>query len=324
MIKFVLCGTGWRAEFFVRIAKALPDLFAITAIYTRNEERAAEIKANRNIFATTELSKALSAEHDFVVVASGKAGFLELLQQLEARGEKIVTETTFSSLSDSDLDIASKINGYTLEQYWNTPLYSSIWKAISKIGKVDCVYLSALHNHHAASICRRIFPSRCIEHRKLFEDTFSCIKSGSRFGMVRTGEEEQYTRKINLLKMECGGTFINDFSSNQYHSYTIPSRIEIRGEKGVVTERGVSYINEEGYPINLYFDFHSDSGQMNQTLALSYVTLGSDIVFENRFYPLNFNSDEIAIASILIDIVNGKFDYTIADGVEDARLGRFL
>lgn len=39
MIKFVLCGSGWRAGFYKNIVLSFPDKFSISAIYTHSEER---------------------------------------------------------------------------------------------------------------------------------------------------------------------------------------------------------------------------------------------------------------------------------------------
>ncbi len=38
-IRFGLIGSGWRAEFFVRIAKAIPDVFELTAVLIRDAEK---------------------------------------------------------------------------------------------------------------------------------------------------------------------------------------------------------------------------------------------------------------------------------------------
>ncbi len=324
MARFVLCGTGWRAQFYLRIANALPSLFSISSIYTRSEQRAKELVANGYI-ASTDLDSALSEEHDFVVVASGKNGFLHLLEQLDERGEVIASETTFSSLSDSDLSIVEKIDGYCLEQYWFTPLYGSIRNSLSKIGDIESVYLSALHNHHSASILRGIFPNEIVvQSQLLMENDSKCMKSGSRYGLLKKNETEAYKRRINLARLSGGQVFINDFSSNQYHSYIIPSRIEIRGEKGVITEKGVTYINDNGYPIKMDFCFHRDLDQINQNPTLSHVTLGDTVIFENEFYPAMLNDDEIAIATMMKRLAEGRLNYSIENGVEDARIGKLL
>lgn len=38
-VEFGIIGTGWRTEFFLRIAKALPERFEISSIMVRDESK---------------------------------------------------------------------------------------------------------------------------------------------------------------------------------------------------------------------------------------------------------------------------------------------
>ena len=324
MTRFVLCGTGWRSLFFIRIASALKDEFRIASIYTHREDKMSEL-IEKGYKAYLSLDDALAVAHDGVIVAGGERGFYPLMMELDKRGETILSETTFSSLTTDEMDDVAHIPGFTLEQYWHTPLYASLKSALPKIGKVESVYLSALHNHHAASIMRGIFPSLEINDvRRLLDSSSKCLKTGSRKGLEREMEMEDYTRKITAVEFKSGEVFITDFSSNQYHSYIIPSRIEIRGERGVITEKAVTYISSSGYPVREDFVFSREETKLNHTPTLSHVTLGGEVVFKNDFYPLPFSDDEIAIASILREFSQGELTYSIADGVEDARVGNLF
>ena len=321
----VLFGTGWRARFFLRIARLCPSIINVVSVYSRSPERAKEIEA-LGFRATAERDNALEAGHDAVIVASGKEGFADTLRFLRDNGERIISETTFLSLSDEEQDEMSLIEGgMVLEQYAFTPLFASVIAALPLLGNVDQMYLSGLHNHHAAAIARRVlsigydlpvriesmdFPSRM-------------MKTGSRQGLEVFGEMEAYTRKVRMMRFG-SSLFINDFSSNQYHSYLYGKSFGIRGEKGVLTERGLSAVDECGYPVFLPFVFHRDSSTGNGSLTLSHVTLGERTLFVNPYYPLNLNDDEIAIARMLELYGKGEDPYPFREGVADARLGRLL
>lgn len=41
-IRFGLIGSGWRAEFYIRIAKAIPEKFELTGVVIRNREKGEE------------------------------------------------------------------------------------------------------------------------------------------------------------------------------------------------------------------------------------------------------------------------------------------
>ena len=38
-IRYGVIGSGWRAEFYIRIAKAVPDKFEFTAVLIRDKEK---------------------------------------------------------------------------------------------------------------------------------------------------------------------------------------------------------------------------------------------------------------------------------------------
>ncbi|RYG23273.1 gfo/Idh/MocA family oxidoreductase, partial [bacterium] len=45
MTRFAIVGAGWRTEFFLRIAKALPDQFEVTKVLVRSDEKAKAIES---------------------------------------------------------------------------------------------------------------------------------------------------------------------------------------------------------------------------------------------------------------------------------------
>ncbi len=323
-MKAVLCGTGWRAMFYVRISRMLPELLSLVAIYTRTRERA-ELFSEDPFPVMTDLSEALSVPHDAVIVATGKDVFFPLMKKLKDRGEFVVSETTFLSLDDSEMEELYDMKGACAEQYMYTPLYASILKGCELVGNIDQLYLSGLHNHHAASIARIVLGLGDSMPEKISSLDFPSrvVKTGERKGMVADGVDEEYSRKLRVLSFG-DKLFINDFSSNQYHSYLYGKRVEIRGNKGVVTEQGISFCTSDGLAHSMPFVFYRDSSLGNGSLTLSHVTLGERTVFRNPFYPAMMNDDEIAIAMLLKRIEDGMDYPSINSGIMDARLGRLL
>lgn len=323
-MKAVLFGTGWRAMFYVRIARALPELLEIVSVCTRKEERA-ELMRKEGLAAFTDPEKALAVPHDITLAVSGKEGFYPLMCRLKERSEFVLTETSFLPLSDKELDDLSGMKGAVAEQYRFTPLYASAIAAMDMVGEIDQLYLSGLHNHHAASIARTVLGlgSRMPDEIRTLDFPSSIRKTGSKEGMIVNGTAEDYTRKLRLLRFG-EKLFIQDFSTNQYHSYFYGRSFEIRGRYGIINEREVRCLGPDGYPCILPFAFHRDWTTGNGSLTLSHATLGERTVFVNPFYPAELNDDEIAIADIIRRIDAGEDYPEIISGVEDARLGRLL
>lgn len=324
-MKAVLLGTGWRAHFYMRISRMLPDILSIPAVLTRKKERAEEIE-REGFRVFTDIDEVLAVDHDAIIISSGKEGYHETLSRLHAGGERIVSETTLLSLSDEELDKVSSFSGLVMEQYQFTPLFSSVLKVLSSLEeKPDQLYLSGLHNHHSASMARRILASGHHMPEEVSSITFPSriIKTGTRKGLDLSGEVESYERSVRMMKLD-GALFIHDFSSNQYHSYLMEKRFEIRCQDMIITERGVSTVDGSGYPVFTPFQFHRDDRVGNGTLALSHVSLGDRTVFVNPYYPLNMNDDEIAMTMMIESFDKGNDLYPFREGVMDARIGKLL
>ena len=324
-MKAVLIGTGWRAHFYMRIARLLPDLLQIVSIYTHTEERRREID-DEGFEAFTDLDQALSYDHEAVIISSGASGFFDLLRRLHERGENIVAETTFLSLSEEELGEVADYDGMVREQYQYTPAFAALFKVLSQIeDQPDQLFLSGLHNHHSASIARRILNTGYQMPDEINSLTFPSrmVRTGSRNGMEKGMETEDYERKIRVMRFG-EKLFIHDFSSNQYHSYLFGRHFEVRGRSFVITEEGMKTIDDRGYPCFIPFVFHRDSSAGNGSLSLSHVSFGDRTVFENPYYPVNMNDDEIAMAMMIEHYSKGGNPYPFIEGIMDANLGRLL
>ena len=68
MISFLIVGSGYRSEYFARVARRYPDLFR--AMYLcRSQAKADLMEAHTGIPATMREAEALSFAPDFVVIA---------------------------------------------------------------------------------------------------------------------------------------------------------------------------------------------------------------------------------------------------------------
>ena len=70
---FIIIGAGWRALYYVRIAKAMPDIFCLDAVYCRTQEKADKIAREYQIHTTTSKEECAAYKPDFAVIAVNKA-----------------------------------------------------------------------------------------------------------------------------------------------------------------------------------------------------------------------------------------------------------
>ena len=236
-----------------------------------------------------------------------------------------MVETSFLAMDDPSYQFLWNLPVSVMEQYWYTPLWTSVEKMLSRIGPIDQVSLSGLHCHHAASIFRRIFQveDEIPEFVGLVDYPSRCIKTAQRGGLCLTGERETYTRVLRIMRF-AKGLAIYDQSSNQYHSAFFGLHFEIRGEQGTITEKGVMMTDGNHWPLFLPFQFHTQRRFGNESLALTHVTVGAETTFVNTYGEANLSNDEIAIARIIELLMLGKDPYPIREAVRDARLGNLL
>ena len=89
---FGIFGAGWRSEFYLRIAAALPQLFRVAGIYVRRPERAEELRAmGAPVFEDREAFYAL--QMDFAVCCVRSADMLTEARHLLDRGYAVLCET---------------------------------------------------------------------------------------------------------------------------------------------------------------------------------------------------------------------------------------
>ena len=70
--RFIIVGSGWRSLFYVRIAKALPEVFELCAMLCRTEEKAERMAKENGIYTTTSIEECKAINPGFVVVVVNK------------------------------------------------------------------------------------------------------------------------------------------------------------------------------------------------------------------------------------------------------------
>ena len=156
---YMIIGYGWRADFYYRIARLLPEQFSICAGVLRTEARAKEVALKERIFATADLDQALERKPDFAVLCVPRDFAKDYLVKLMKKGIPVLCETppgkNVEELKEL-WEMSQKYNGrvQVVEQYFLQPYYAGILDIIKQgyLGSVSSIMLSALHGYHAVSI----------------------------------------------------------------------------------------------------------------------------------------------------------------------------
>ena len=130
---YVVIEYGWRADFYYRIAKLLPEQFSICAGVLRTEARAKEVASKEHIFTTVDLDEALSQKPDFAVLCVPREIAKDYLVQLMEKGIPVLCETP-PGKNVAELNelwtLSQKYNGRVqiVEQYFLQPYYAGLFR----------------------------------------------------------------------------------------------------------------------------------------------------------------------------------------------------
>jgi predicted dehydrogenase len=306
-IRFAIIGSGWRTEFYVRVARALPEMFEVTGVQTRDAERAAVITHDWAVPGYLTTSELLSADPAFVVVSVPWAVTPTLLRELSERGVPVLTETPPAPDVDGLralkplADAGARIQ--VAEQYQFQPLHAArlTLTASNRLGTVSEAQLSVAHGYHGIDLMRRFLD--------LDEDAPAIIR-GMRFGSPlvagpdRDGPPTADTTSESLQTIawfDFGDRLgVMDFADEQYFSWVRSLRLMVRGDRGEIDGHTVRYVEEVTIPMTLELVRH-DTGQAGNLEGhhLSGITCGAEWLYRNPFLPARLSDDEIAVATTL-------------------------
>lgn len=332
-IRFGLIGSGWRAEFYIRIVKALPERFDLAAVLIRSREKGKAFSEKHGVPVVNSLDELADRKPEFVVLAIKRGTVTDYLLELFDRKIPVLTETPPGEDLESLHKLWRAFQEYqpkiqVAEQYFLQPLYASWYKAIcdGMLGEVENINISSLHGYHGASIIRQ-FLNTGFQNCRIFGKRywFDVTETYGREGMVFDGEIVKCSRDRLTLEFENGKTAFFDFSDPaQYHSFIRTRQLNIQGTRGEIDDLTIRYLNQENIPVTQELHRIDLGVYGNQEWAHYGVMLGEEFLFRSPFGNARFNDDEIAVASCLQKmgeyVREGKEFYGLADALQDMYL----
>jgi len=335
-IVFGIIGSGWRTEFFLRIAKAMPERFHVAGIVTRSAERGIIIERTWNIRTYRSIDEMLEATPlDFVIVSVPWDVAPVMTRELVARNIPVLSETppapNLDGLKELYALIAQGAKIQVAEQYHLQPLHASrIALANSgKLGKISQVQLSSCHGYHGISLIRKLlgisYENATI---RAVEFTTPLIEGRGRDG--GPDQEKMVDSKQVIAMLDFGGKIgIFDFTGDQYFSWIRAQRLLVRGCRGEITEKNVRYMKDYKTPIEFQL-IRKNAGEDGnlEGLFLKGIQAGEEWIYENPTIPARLTDDEIAIASCLIKmdsyVHGGPSFYSLAEASQDHYLSMMM
>lgn len=334
MIRFGMIGGGWRAEFFLRIARELPEEFQVSGVLLRNEEKAAALEARWTTQTHRDLDGLAKGKPDFVVVCVPRATTPALILELAGRNMPVLAETP-PAAEAADLDA---LNGAVkpgtkiqiAEQYPFQPhLASCIQIARSgMLGEISQAQVSVAHDYHGIAVIRKLLGVGCLPAEIRAQRFDSKIVAGPGRKGPPTSEmlqKSSHTLATFLFGDKVG---IYDFTGDQYFSWVRSARLLVRGDRGEIQNETVRTLKDFRTPVTQLFMRENAGEQGNlEGFHLKGITLGDRWIYRNPF-PSRLSDDELAVATCLKGMGDylggGPGFYGLAEASYDHYLGLMM
>lgn len=336
MITFGIVGAGWRTEFFLRIAQACPDQFAVAGIVSRVAEKAAAVAQRFGVRSFASIDELASkTEPEFVVSSVPWDANPGIIKHLTNLGLPALSETppatTLAEMDELCQLVREGAKIQVAEQYFLQPHHAARLAFVrsGRIGAVTQAQVSAAHGYHGMSLIRRLLGVR-FENVRITAMTFKSpiLRGPDRHAPPQ--REEIVDSEQELAWLDFGNRLgVFDFTGHQYRVSIREPRILVRGERGEVVNDTAVCMKDHLTPVRFDFRRHVAGERGNlEGHFLKGIQAGDDWVYRNPWTPARLFDDEIAIASILqgmADYVRGGPDiYSLAEACQDRYLDILL
>ena len=327
-VEFGIVGAGWRTEFYLRIARALPDRFRITGVVVRKPEKRAPFEHTWGVRACANTAELLQTAPSFVVTSVSWPANPPLLQELAARDVPVLSETPPAPALEGLRAVAALTRQgariQVAEQYWAQPHHQVCSALIERglLGRPTHAQVSVAHGYHGISLLRRFlgigFELPTISGKHFVAPI---VAGAGRQGPPE--REEVRDSEQDIIFLDWGDRLgVLDFTGDQYFGWIRNNRLLIRGERGEIANDTVSYLKDFRTPMtaDLRRVVTGANGDLDG-FYLKGIQAGGEWVYRNAFAPASLSDDELAIATCLVSmdeyVRTGREFYPLAEACQD-------
>ncbi|MDM7830257.1 Gfo/Idh/MocA family protein [Cellulomonas edaphi] len=331
-IRFGVVGSGWRAEFFVRIARLLPDRFTCVGVVTRSAERGAQVEREWHVPAVRAASDLDRPE--VVVVATPWPVTPDAIRELVHRGVPVLAETPpapdAAGLRALWADVGASGLVQVAEHSPFMPAHAARLAAVADgiIGTPSSVQISSTHLYHAVSLMRRFLGVGFDEVEVRATVTGErLLDPMGRDGFTGATEPRHAWSILATLDFGDGRHTVYDFTDNQWHNPLRTNRIVVRGSHGELVDDAVTrWVDPRTVLTSTMSRRVSGLEQNLDGFDLEHLSLDGRVLYRNEFHGARLADDDLAVAGLLAATAAWLQDdapppYPLADGCQDHLLG---
>jgi predicted dehydrogenase len=328
---FGVVGSGWRAEFFVRLARLLPERLAVAGAVVRREEAVGEVASRWELPVYRSVEELVDRHRpEFVITSVPRTVNPDLVTRLVRTGTPVLSETPPALDLDGMLALWADVGESRLvqvaEQYLLLPGHAARREIVRRgvIGRPTSVQVSSTHDYHAVSMMRGFLgvgfgPVTASAARF----TAPLVDPLRRSGWTDDDTPREAGTLLATLDFGGGASGLYDFTDNQWHNQLRLRRVLVRGSHGEIHDDTVVRLaaprtilrsclirSQLGYDLNL------------DGFDTEHIAFDGEVVYRNALLGLRLMDEEIAIATMLLAMAawcrgEGPPPYPLAEGCQD-------
>lgn len=303
--RLALVGTGWRSEFFLRLARALPSHLEVSSVVTRSAGRAEEVERDWRVAAVRDLDA--TGDADLVVVSTPWGVTPEVAREVVSRGRPVLLETPPAPDADGLralwADVGSSGLVQVAEQYSLMPGHAARLALVRSgaIGEVTSAQVCSTHQYHAMSLIRDLVGVGAEPAVVTAVATTSPLADPiTRAGWRGDDTPRPATTTIGLLDLGDGRSGLYDFTDNQWHNPLRTRRVVVRGSRGEVADDRVVRLVDEATVLESALHRRQLGYDLDlEGLGVDVISHDGTVLYRNPFPGVALSDDDLAVATLL-------------------------
>jgi predicted dehydrogenase len=329
-VRYGIVGHGWRADFYLRLARQAPERFRCVGAVTRTAEVGARLEREWGIPTYRRAADLVAAGAPEVVVASvPRAANPEVVRSLVDLDTAVLSETPPATDARGLRRLWAAVGAGNLvqvaEQHPFLPIVAALRALVARgvLGQVTSAQVSWTHDYHAMALLRSLLDVGAQAARVHAVQTVGALLEGpGRTGWPLVPQVQQAGHTLAIVEV-AGRTGVYDFTEGQWFNPWRRRHVILRGSHGEVVGNEVTWSAEDGTPVSApIVRRHTGLDGNLEGSDLDTLTWAGIVLYRNPFPGARMSDEEIAIATCLERTGlwhrgEGSPPYPLADACQD-------
>jgi predicted dehydrogenase len=306
-LPFAVVGHGWRADFYLRVARALPDRFRCVGVVTRGADAGADVERAWGVPTYRAIGAMLEAGRPLVVLTSVPwAANPGVIRELVAGDVAVLAETPpapdAEALRSLWADVGASGLVQVAEQNPFLPMLAAVQEVLRTglLGRVTSASVSWTHGYHAVAMLRALLGvggEPTVVRATAVEGPL--LRGPYRDGRPVNPTEVPAVHTVATLTWP-QGIGMYDFTQVQWWHPLRRRQLVVRSSLGEIVGTSVTWAGNDGRPLDAPIARRQTGldGDL-EGADLDTLTWAGRTLYRNPYRGSRLSDEEIADATVL-------------------------